>query len=70
MRKALLATALFLISSSGANAITISAGGGAWRENPERWIEYTSNNTYGSSKTHIDVDDSLNFELKPEEKTG
>ncbi len=67
MRKALLAATLLLISSSGANAITISAGGGAWRENPDGWIEYTSDNIHGtgvSSKTHIDVDDDLNLDTE------
>ncbi len=67
MRKALLAVTALLISTSGANALSISAGGGGWRENPEGWIEYTENNVYGTgvtSKTHIDVDSDLNLETK------
>ncbi|SMO38181.1 outer membrane protein [Balnearium lithotrophicum] len=65
MRKLIALTGVFLLSATaGANAITISAGGGAWRENPEGWIEYKSDSVQGtgvSSKTHVDVDDDLNL---------
>jgi outer membrane protein len=65
MRKLIVLAGIFLLSATaGANAVTISAGGGAWRENPEGWIEYKSNNVQGtgvSSKTHVDVDDDLNL---------
>ena len=67
MKRTLLSLTLLLVSASGANALTISAGGGGWRENPTGWVEYTRNNINGtgvSSKTEIDVDNDLHLNTK------
>jgi len=64
MRKLLALVGTLLLTSSGAGAITISAGGGAWRENPEGWIEYKGSNYGVTTKTHVDVDDDLHLDTK------
>lgn len=63
MRKLLVLTALLAVPAA-ANAIEISAGVGAWRENPSGWVEYVDTNTYGTTKTKVDVDSDLNLSTK------
>ena len=64
MKKLLLSFLILAVPSFKANAITVSAGGGAWRENPEGWIEYRTKSVVGTAKTHVDVDDDLNLGTK------
>jgi outer membrane protein len=64
MKKLFLSLLVFAAAVSKAGAVTVSAGGGAWRENPEGWIEYRTKNVVGATKTHVDVEDDLNFDTE------
>jgi len=60
MKRMVAAAATVLLACSGAQAITISGGVGAWREKPSGWIEYIDTDS-AKGKTNVDVKDDLHL---------
>ncbi|WP_163328909.1 TIGR04219 family outer membrane beta-barrel protein [Desulfurobacterium thermolithotrophum] len=68
MKKALFTVVAFLASTYASSALTIEGGGGAWREKPTGWIEYTTNTSTAigtlTTKTHVNLKEDLHVSDK------